>query len=95
MRNSIVAKCNQHGFKCRFLYQSVIIATPISDWSFDYHTSRITLYHESTEKINRETGNYAKSHVQFRNKKITPVEVIDYIVGHDAWRIGQGREAEP
>lgn len=50
LRSLIVAKCNQYGFKCRFLYQSVIITTPISDWSFDYHTPRITLYHESTVK---------------------------------------------
>lgn len=89
LRSLIVAKCNQYGFKCRFLYQSVIITTPISEWSFDYHTPRITLYHESTDKINRDTGNYAKSHLQFRDKKMTSVEVIDYIAGHDAWRVSQ------
>ena len=89
LRSLIVAKCNQYGFKCRFLYQSVIITTPISDWSFDYHTPRITLYHESTEKINRDTGNYAKSHLQFRDKKMTSVEVIDYISKHDIWRMEQ------
>ena len=86
LRNSIVQDCEQYGFSCRFLYQSVIITTPISDWCFDYHTSRITLYHESTVKINFATGDYAKSHRQFTNRKMTPHEVIAYIASHDAWR---------
>ena len=89
LRNSIVQKCAEFGFKCRFLYQSVIVTTQLSDWCFDYHQSRITLYHESTIKINFESGNYAKSHLQFTNKKMKPLEVIDYIAAHDAWRVGQ------
>ncbi len=81
-----MALCNEKGFSCRFLYQSVIITTDLSDWCFDYHLSRITLYHESTIKINFTTGNYAKAHVQFRNRKMTIPEVIDYIAKHDLWR---------
>ena len=94
LRQSIVDKCNVYGFSCRFLYQSVIVTTPISDWCFDYHESRITLYHESTTKINFETGDFAKAHVQFRARKITPIEVIEYIAGHDKWRASQIKSAE-
>ena len=92
LRNSIIHKCEESGFKCRFLYQSVIITTPIADWCFDYHQSRITLYHKSTVKINFETGNYAKLHLQFAHRKMKPLEVIAYISAHDAQRAEQ---AEP
>lgn len=86
---SIAAKCAEYGFQHRFLYRSVIITTSLADWCFDYHDTQIRLYHESTIKINFETGSYAKSHVQFRNKKITPLEVIDYIQQHDEWKASQ------
>ena len=86
LRQSIVDKCTEKGFKCRFLYQSVIITTPLADWCFDYHQTKITLYHESTIKINFKTGAYAKTHVQFRERKMKPLEVIEYIAAHDAWR---------
>jgi translation initiation factor IF-3 len=45
---------------------------------------------ESTVKINFETGNYAKMHVQFRGRKMSCEEVIDYIVAYDEWRQKQG-----
>lgn len=90
LRRSIAEQCAAHGFQCRFLYESVIITTNLSDWCFDYHKSRVTLYHESTFKVNFATGDYAKSHVQFRDKKMSPTEVIDYIAEHDAWRSAQG-----
>lgn len=80
-----------YGFLYRFLYQSVIITTQLSDWCFDYHQSAITLYHESTIKINFETGNFAKAHVQFRNQKMSVPEVIDYIAAHDDWRASQNK----
>lgn len=86
LRKSIIEHCTAYGFQCRFIYESVIITTNLADWCFDYHMSRITLYHESTFKVNLATGDYAKSHVQFRDKKITPLEVIDFIAEHDAWR---------
>lgn len=89
LRQSIADKCSEHGFKPRFVYQSVVITTPLSDWCFDFHESRITLYHESTVKVNFETGNYAKAHTQFRDRKMTPLEVIEYIASHDAWRAAQ------
>lgn len=89
LRASIVAKCEEYGFQHRFLYQSVIITTDLADWCFDYHEKRITLYRESTVKINLETGDYAKSHVQFCNRKITPMDVIDYIHRHDTWKASQ------
>jgi hypothetical protein len=86
LRQSITDKCTELGFTCRFYYQSVIISTPVCDWNFDYHQPRITLYHESTVKINFQTGDYAKCHVQFKDRKIKPLEVIDYIAAHDQWR---------
>ena len=81
-----ITRCQQYGFQCRFLYESVIITTPISSWQFGYHESRKTLRHESTVKINFETGDYAKTHEQFRERKMTCLEVIDYIAEHDKWR---------
>ena len=86
LRNSIAEKCAEHGFTCRFLHQSVIVTTELADWCFDYHDSRITLYHESTIKVNFKTGDYAKAHVQFAGKKIAPLDVIAYIADHDAWK---------
>ena len=89
LRQSIEDRCALHGFRHRYLYQSVIITTPLSDWCFDYHQRMVTLYHESTVKINFKTGDYAKSHVQFRGRKMSPAEVIDYIAQHEAWRGAQ------
>lgn len=86
LKTSIIEACDKYGFKCRFLFESVIISTPIANWSFFYHDSKITLRHESTIKVNFETGNYAKTHIQFKDRKMKPVEVIDYIAAHDEWR---------
>ena len=92
LRRSLIDKCGEYGFTCRFVYQSVIITTPLSDWCFDYHQSRITLYHESTTKINYATGDYAKAHKQFTDRKMTPLEVIEYIAAHDEWRMKEKNE---
>lgn len=86
LRQSIIDKCTEKGFQCRFLHQSVIVTTHLADWCFDYHEVRITLYHESTIKVNLKTGDYAKAHVQFREQKMKPLDVIEYIAAHDAWR---------
>lgn len=79
LRQSIADRCAELGFRCRFLYQSVIVMTPLSDWCFDYHERKITLYHESTVKINFATGDYAKAHMQFHARKMTPLVVLSYI----------------
>ena len=93
LRQSILDRCAEYGFQCRFLYQSVIITTPLSDWCFDYHAVKKTLYHESTTKINfATTGDYARAHVQFRDRRMTPIEVIDYIADHDLWKAAQVRK---
>ena len=84
LRQEILKMCSEKDFSCRFLYKSVIITTPLADWAFDYHLPKKTLYHESTVKINFTTGDYAKAHVQFRDKKMTVSEVIEYIAAHDA-----------
>ena len=89
LRNTIVERCAFYGFSCRFLYQSVIVTTNLADWCFDYHQKKITLFHESTHKVNYETGDYAKAHVQFRTRAISPAMVIDYIAAHDQWRTQQ------
>ena len=85
-QKEIVMLCSRYGFRCRFLYQSVIITTDLSDWCFDYHQPTVTLYHESTVPIHFPTGDYAKAHVQFRNRKMKIPEVIAYIAAHDQWR---------
>lgn len=90
LQNAIIDQCTKFGFAYRFVYRSVIITTALSDWCFDYHQSKITLYHESTVKVNFSTMDYAKSHVQFENKKMTPFEVIEYIAKHDEWRMNNG-----
>ena len=98
LRGAIALRCEEHGFTYRFLYQSVIISTGLADWCFDYHQSRMTLYHQSVFPINRETGEYAKSHCQFRGRRMKAPEVVDYIAAHEDWRarnpIGQGRQGE-
>lgn len=43
LKKSISDQCARHGFTCRFLYQSVIITTPLADWCFDYHEKYKTL----------------------------------------------------
>ena len=91
LRQTIVDCCNVYGFQYRFLYQSVIITTPLSDWCFDYHQKKVTLYHESTTKINFSTGDYAKAHCQFRDKSMSPIEVIEYIASHDQWKCKQNQ----
>lgn len=76
LQQSIIDYCKKHGFTCRFLYESVIVTTPISSWQFAYHESKKTLRHESTTKINFDTGDYAFTHEQFRDKKMSCEEVI-------------------
>ncbi len=87
LRQTILDKCAEYGFSVRFLYQSVVITTSLSDWSFDYHVKQVTLYHAGTYKeINPRTGLYIKAHVQFSQRKMSPTDVIEYIAAHDAWR---------
>ena len=93
LRQSIIDCCQKYGFTCRFLYESVIITTPISSWQFAYHENRITLRHESTTKINFKTGDYAKTHEQFRSRKMIFEEVIDYIAKHDKRKMRRKRKA--
>ena len=89
LRQSIIDYCEKYGFTARFLYESVIITTPISSWQFGYHEKLKTLRHESTYKVNLKTGDKANTHEQFRNRKLTNEEVIQYIAEHDRWRQGQ------
>ena len=89
LRQEIVEKCERMGFACRFVYESVVISTPVSSWQFDYHRRLKTLRHESTIKVNFKTGDPAFTHEQFRDMKMSNDEVIDYIAAHDAWRAKQ------
>lgn len=43
-------------------------------------------------KINFTTGDYAKSHVQFREGRMTPIKVIDYIADHDSCETAQANK---
>lgn len=64
----------------------------LRNWCFDYHVPKKALYHESTTKINFATGDYAKAHVLFRDRRMSPIEVIDYIANHDLWKATQVRK---
>lgn len=83
LQESILEKCAVYGFSCRFFGESAIITTPKSTWQFDYHQKLKTLRHESTIKINFDTGDPAAMHYQFRDRKVSNVDVIDYIADHD------------
>ena len=83
LQERIRRKCADCGFACRFYMESVIIETPVGSWQFAYHDRLKTLRHESTVKINFETGDPAAMHYQFRDRKMTVDEVIEYIARHD------------
>ena len=76
-------RCAMYGFTTRQLYRSIVIQTPKSEWSFDYHEKLKTLLHESTYKFDLKTGNPAKAHIQFKSRNMTIEEIIDYIARHD------------
>ena len=83
LKEAICKRCALYGMSCRFYLESVIIHSPVAKWQFAYHDRLKTLWHESTVKINFETGDYAAMHNQFRNRRLTCEEVIDYIARHD------------
>lgn len=83
LQESILDKCFAYDFTCRFYGESVIITTPVATWQFDYHQKLKTLRHESTVKINFDTGDPAAMHYQFRGRKMSNADVIDYIANHD------------
>lgn len=89
LRTEIREECGRRGFACEFLYQSVVIRTPAAHWKFDDHTAGKTLWHESTYRVNLETGLPAVRHKQFEGKKLSWREVIAYIDHHDQWRAAQ------
>ena len=79
----IQRQCERYNLSYRLLHQSVVITTSRSDWSFDYHETAKTLYHESTYKYNLATGDPSKTHIQFEKRRWTIERVIDYIASHD------------
>lgn len=94
LTEAISDECRRLGFTCRFLYQSVVIQTPVAHWKFDYHMARKTLWHESTYRVNLETGDPAVWHKQFEDRKLSWQETIAYIDGHDQWKAKQKRNVE-
>ena len=40
----------------------------------------------------QEVASCAKAHFQFRDRRMTPIEVIDYIANHDLWKATQVRK---
>lgn len=89
LKEAIEEECRRRGFTCEFLYQSVVIRTPVAHWKFDYHTARKTLWHESTYRVNLQTGVPAVRHKQFEARKISWQDVISYIERHDQWKAKQ------
>lgn len=92
LKEAIRTECGRRGFSCEFLYQSVVIRTPVAHWKFDYHTAKKTLWHESTYRVNLETGVPAVRHKQFEGRKISWQEVISYIDRHDQWKADHRKE---
>lgn len=78
--------CKEYGFDCRFYLESVIITTPASMWSFNYHDKEKVLRHENRKPVHDDMGGFVKTHEQFR-KKMGWKEVVDYIYRHDQWRL--------
>lgn len=91
MNTRVMNACNQHKFGYRFLTTSVLIMTDIAVWKYNYLESIVTLYHSSTEKIDRKTGEFSEFHVQFKNRLMNPESVISYIARHEEFR---GKEME-
>ena len=81
--------CDKYHFKFHFGEQHAFIKTELGAWFFDYLDPLVTLYHESTRKINRRTGEYSAFHVQFENKYMSIEKVIDYIASHDDYRMNE------
>lgn len=90
----IAEKCAEHGFTYRIVFRSVVIQTPLSKWSFDYHVTKKTLFHENAVKYNFKTGNYAQAHVQFRDRPMRCTAVIDFIATHEKWKLAQKNSTE-
>ena len=40
----------------------------------------------------QEVACCAKAHVQFRDRRVSPIEIIDYIADHDLWKAAQVRK---
>lgn len=83
LKKRISDRCALYGFTTRQLFQSIVIQTPKAEWSFDYHKRLKTLLHESTYPFSLKTGAPAKAHIQFKDRKLTIEEIIDYIARHD------------
>ena len=86
LQSGICEYCKSYGFECRFYLESVIINTPVSMWSFNYHEKEKVLRHENRRPVHDDMGGYVKTHEQFR-RKASWKEIIDYIYRHDQWRL--------
>lgn len=42
--------------------------------------------------MNREVANCAKAHVQFQDRRMSPIEAMDYIANHHLWKAAQVRK---
>ena len=93
LKSGICDYCKNYGFKCRFYLESVIITTPASMWSFNYHDKEKELRHENRRLIRDDMGGYVKTHEQFR-RQMNWKEVIDYIYRHDQWRLQKSTAGE-
>ncbi len=93
MQASIREYCKGYGFGCRFYLESVIITTPASMWSFNYHDKEKVLRHENRRPVHDDMGGFAKTHEQFR-RRASWKEVIDYIYRHDQWRLQESASGE-
>ena len=78
--------CARYGFKHHFGEQHAFVKTPIGTWFFNYLDLNVTLFHESSKKINRRTGDYSPYHIQFENREMSIEKVISFIAQHEKYR---------
>lgn len=82
LRERITGLSEQYGFKCCFIYQHVTVTTPVGSWHFNLYGPKKKLFHESTYKVNLQTGNKAFWHLQFE-RKMSYEQLFLYISNHE------------
>ena len=82
LRDHITQLAEQYGFKCCFIYQHVTVTTPVGSWQFNLYGSKKKLFHESSYKVNLQTGNKAFWHLQFE-RKMSLEELFLYVSNHE------------
>lgn len=60
LKQSITDYCQKYGFTCWFLYESVIVTTPISSWQFAYHENKLDILFRCIQKKRKVQFSYKR-----------------------------------